>query len=225
MQAEPTSNAPAPVAPSAWATSGAVPGIISSDVVVATITRSTSEAATPARASAARADSVAWVVQALVGARDAPRVDPGAPRDPVVVDAEAGADLRVGDDGLRDADGDRRHRDTGARLKHGRRGELRLQVQGGGHGSTTYGPRRADSSGPRATPDTRGVRAKSPPETGAVRRWAASAPPGARRAPEEGGARRVTRLVIRSAGRRMLTACETRRRGRSRAESSQPGRS
>jgi hypothetical protein len=61
VQAEPTSKAPAPVAPSAWATSGAVPGMSSSDVVVATMTRSTSEAGTPARARAPRADSVACV--------------------------------------------------------------------------------------------------------------------------------------------------------------------
>ena len=61
VHAEPTSNAPARVAPSPWATSGAAAGITSSAVEVATITRSTSAGSVPARASAIRAASVAWV--------------------------------------------------------------------------------------------------------------------------------------------------------------------
>ena len=52
VQAAPTSIAPARLAPSAWATSGAAFGRMSSDVVVATSTRSTSVGLTPAAARA-----------------------------------------------------------------------------------------------------------------------------------------------------------------------------
>ena len=120
VHAEPTSNAPAPVAPRACATSGAVPGMISSEVVVATITRSTSEAGMPAQASAAR--RIGGVgLQALVRARHPARVDAGTPGDPVVVDAEAGADLGVGDDRIGDAHGDRRGQGTDAPGQRGGR--------------------------------------------------------------------------------------------------------
>ena len=97
VQAEPTSKAPARVAPSACATSGAAAGISSSEVVVATITRSTSSGsiAGPRQRLARRLGGV--VVQPLVGLGDPARADPGAADDPVVLDAEPGADLGAGD--------------------------------------------------------------------------------------------------------------------------------
>ena len=67
MQAAPMSNAPAPIAPSSWATWGAAFGITSSGVVVATSTRSTCAGATPARRSAAVAAFVACVVSRSLG--------------------------------------------------------------------------------------------------------------------------------------------------------------
>ena len=73
----------------------------SSGLIVATSTRSTSSGSTPASASARLAANDRQVGQALVvGAARRRVVDAGALHDPLVVDADARGDRRVGDDSV-----------------------------------------------------------------------------------------------------------------------------
>ena len=86
--------------PSASATSGAVFGVSSSGVIVATRTRSMSVALRPASVSARRAAATARSVGALVRRGVAALADPGAADDPVGVDADPLGDRAVRDDAI-----------------------------------------------------------------------------------------------------------------------------
>ena len=101
VQAAPTSIAPALCAPSAWATQRRAFGVISSGEVVATSTRSSVGGSSPASLERARRRPRR---RGRTGARRGARARrsrmPVRRDDPVLVDAEALGDRRVGDDPL-----------------------------------------------------------------------------------------------------------------------------
>ena len=98
VQAAPMSNAAARSAPSAWATSGAQFGVISSALMVATITKSRSRAFDARVLQRLAGGEHGHVGRALVGRGAAAGVDARALDDPVVVDADALGDLGVRND-------------------------------------------------------------------------------------------------------------------------------